>query len=188
VVSDRAFAKARAHLHAPALSWLNERLVCAADAAGLVPRWQGLRLVAADASLLMPAVRRGHLLRSRAGGDQRLFALYLPGAELTLHAAVHSGAESERAMLVQALDKLGPSDVLLLDRGYPAAWLINLLQARGIRFVMRCDTTAGGWCALREFMRGDRAEAMATLSAPKPEDVAAWGCSAKLRIIASQER
>jgi len=37
-------------------------------------------------------------------------------------------------------------------------------------------------------MRGDRAEAMATLSAPKPEDVAAWGCSAKLRIIASQER
>lgn len=178
VVSDRAFAKARARLHAPALSWLNERLVRAADAAGLVPRWQGLRLVAADASLLMPAVRRCHLQRSRAGGDQRLFALYLPGAELTLHAAVHSGAESERAMLAEALDRLGPSDVLLLDRGYPAAWLINLLQARGIRFVMRCDTTAGGWRALREFMRGDRAEAMATLSAPKPEDVAAWGCSA----------
>ena len=40
--------------------------------------------------------------------------------------------------------------MLLLDRGYPAAWLINLLNARGIRFVMRCDTSAGGWKALRE--------------------------------------
>ena len=32
--------------------------------------------------------------------------------------------------VTNALDKLGPSDVLLLDRGYPAAWLVNLLQER----------------------------------------------------------
>lgn len=56
-VSDRAFAKARSHLHAPAVTWLNERLVSQADAAGLLPRWRGLRLVAADASVLMPAIR-----------------------------------------------------------------------------------------------------------------------------------
>lgn len=178
VVSDRAFAQARARLHAPALSWLNDRLVAAADAAGMVPRWQGLRLVAADASVLMPAVRRCHLSRSAAGADQRLFALYLPAAELTLHAAVHSGAESERAMLAQALDKLGPDDVLLLDRGYPAAWLINLLNERGVRFIMRCDTTgSGSWRALRSFMRGDQAEAVVRLSAPKRQDAADWGCS-----------
>jgi len=176
-VSDRAFAQARARLHMPALSWLNEQLVARADAAGLVPRWQGLRLVAADASVLMPAVRRCHRARSLAAADQRLFALYLPGAELTLHAAVHSSAESERAMLVEALDKLSPDDVLLLDRGYPAAWLINLLNERGTRFIMRCDTTSGGWRALREFMRGDLPEAAATLSAPQPQDAADWGCS-----------
>lgn len=176
-VSDRAFAQARARLHAPALSWLNDRLLAAADAAGLVPRWQGFRLVAADASVLMPAVRRCHLSRSPAGRDQRLFALYLPGAELMLHAAVHSPSESERAMLVDALDKLDSNDVLLLDRGYPSAWLINLLIERGIRFIMRCDTAAGGWRALREFMRGDQAEALVKLSAPKPEDAADWGCS-----------
>lgn len=178
VVSDRAFAQARARLHAPALSWLNDRLVAAADTAGMVPRWQGLRLVAADASVLMPAVRRCHLLRSAAGASQRLFALYLPAAELTLHAAVHSGAEPERAMLVQALDKLEPDDVLLLDRGYPAAWLINLLSERGVRFIMRCDTTgSGSWRALRSFMRGDQAEAVIRLSAPKRQDVLDWGCS-----------
>ena len=84
-----------------------------ADGAGLVPRWQGFRLVAADASLLMPAIRQCHRARSLAGTDQRLFALYLPGPELMLHAVVHSGCESERAMLANALDKLAPGDVLL---------------------------------------------------------------------------
>lgn len=176
-VSDRAFAQARARLHVPALSWLNDRLVAGADAAGLVPRWQGLRLVAADASVLMPAVRRCHLVRSAAGADQRLFALYLPGAELTLHAAVHSGGESERAMLANALDKLAPDDLLLLDRGYPAAWLINLLNARGIRFIMRCDTASGSWRPLREFMRSDQAEALVKLTAPQARDAADWSCS-----------
>ena len=174
-VSDRAFAKARSRLHMPALSWLNDQLVARADAAGLVPRWQGFRLVAADASVLMPAIRQCHRTRRLAGADQRLFALYLPGPELTLHAAVHSGCESERAMLANALDKFAPGDVLLLDRGYPAAWLINLLNERGILFVMRCDTASGGWRAVREFMRGDQAEV--TLSAPSAQDAADWGCS-----------
>lgn len=176
-VSDRAFAKARSRLHMPALSWLNDQVVARADGAGLVPRWQGFRLVAADASLLMPAIRQCHRARSLAGTDQRLFALYLPGPELMLHAVVHSGCESERAMLANALDKLAPGDVLLLDRGYPAAWLINLLNERGILFVMRCDTASGGWRALREFMRGDQAEAVVTLSAPDARDAADWGCS-----------
>ena len=40
--------------------------------------------------------------------------------------------------------------------------MINLLNARGIRFVMRCDTY-GSWKALREFMRGVLAEAHITL-------------------------
>ena len=54
--------------------------------------------------------------------------------------------------------------MLLLDRGYPAAWLINLLNERGILFVMRCDTASGGWRAVREFMRGDQPEAVVTLT------------------------
>ena len=178
-VSDRAFAKARSHLHAPALAGLNDALVARADGAGLVPRWQGLRLVAGDASVLRPAIRACRRTRGLAQADQRLFALYLPGAELTLHAAVHAAAESERAMLVEALDKLGPDDVLLLDRGYPAAWLVNLLTTRGVRFVMRCDTTASTWAALHAFMRGDAPEAQVQLSPPKAQDVRDWGCSAQ---------
>ncbi len=66
------------------------------------------------------------LSRSAAERDQRLLVLYLPGAELTLHASVHSQFVAERRILVEALDVLGPDDVLVLDRGYPAAWLIAL--------------------------------------------------------------
>lgn len=187
-VSDRAFAKARSHLHMPALLGLNDQVLAHAERAGMVPRWQGLRLVAADASVLMPAIRRCKRTQHLAAADQRLFALYLPGAELTVHAAVHSACESERAMLANALDKLSPADVLLLDRGYPAAWLVNLLNERGLKFVIRCDTTSGGWRSLRQFMRSDQDEADIVLKAPKAQDAADWNCSAQaptVRVVRS---
>lgn len=174
-VSDRAFAQARARLHMPALCWLNEQLLDGAGRAGMLPRWRGFRLVAADASVLRPAVRACHRTAHAASADQRLFALYLPGAELTLHAAVHSASQSERAMLMEALDQLGPADVLLLDRGYPAAWLVQALQERGIRFVMRCDNNSG-WPAVRKFVRSARAEATVTLNVPSARDAQDWGC------------
>ena len=176
-VSDRAFAKARDHLYLPALVSLNDLVVRRADEAGLIERWCGLRVVAADASLLMPAVRPCLLSRSAAAPDQRLFALFLPGAELTLHASVHSELVAERSMLVEALDLLGPDDVLVLDRGYPAAWLVALLNARGIRFVMRCDN-GGGWSATKTFLRSGDAEACVMLNAPSADDVRDWGCPA----------
>ena len=175
VVSDRAFAKARDRLHQAALAALNDLVVARADAAGLIPRWYGLRVVAADASVLMPATRACLLSRSSADRDQRLFALYLPGAELTLHASVHSQLVAERRMLVEVLDVLGPDDVLVLDRGYPAAWLIALLNARGIRFVMRCDNN-GGWSATKKFQRSGLQEAMVTISAPSADEIADWHC------------
>ena len=60
--------------------------------------------MADDASVLMPAVRPCLLKRSAAEPEQRLFALYLPGPELTLHARVHSALAGERSMLIEALD------------------------------------------------------------------------------------
>jgi len=177
VVSDRAFAKARSHLHMPALNWLNDQLIARAESAQLTPRWCGLRVVAGDGSVLMPAVRQCLRTKALAAPDQRLFALYLPGAELTLHAGVHAACESERAMLVEALDKLGPEDVLVLDRGYPASWLINLLHERGIKFVIRCDFNGAGWGVARRFARSNQSEAWVELSRPSAADAQAWQCS-----------
>ena len=71
--------------------------------------------------MLVPAIRACQRTQHVAIAEQRLFALCRPGAELTLHAGVHSAAESKRAMLMESLHLLRADDVPLLDRGYPAA-------------------------------------------------------------------
>ena len=174
-ITDRGFARARDGLHAPALTALNDFVVQRAEAAGMVLRWRGLRVVAGDGSVLMPAVRACKRTKSLASADQRLFALYLPGSELTLHASVYDPTGSERQMLVESLDRLGPQDLLVLDRGYPAAWLVALLDERGIRWCMRCDNDSG-WKALRGFARSGAEEAWVSLNPPSAEDVQTWGC------------
>ena len=177
VVSDRGFAKARDRLNCTCLDWLNTSVVQLAEAAGLIPRWHGLRLVAADASAFMPSVRASFTKRLQADPEQRLFALYLPGAELTLHASVHSASTAERQMLFEALQCLGPHDLLLLDRGYPAAWLVAYLTEKKIRFCMRCDTRSGGWRAVRSFAHSGQVDATVTLSKPTAQNVADYLCS-----------
>ena len=65
---------------------------------------------------------------------------------------------------------LGPDDVLVLDRGYPAAWLVAYLTEHKIRFCMRCDK-ANGWVAMRAFMHSGQQEARVTLNKLKRQDV-----------------
>lgn len=92
-----------------------------------------------------------------------------------MHASVHSSTTSERAMLVEALDALGPDDVLVLDRGYPASWLLALLNRRGIRYVIRCDNDSG-WAVLRPFVRSARVEQWVSLKPPSLQEAQDWDC------------
>ena len=68
--------------------------------------------------------------------------------------------------------------MLVLDRGYPAAWLVALLIAHGIRFVMRCDNDSG-WVAGKSFMRSAQDEAWVSLNRPSADEVRDWGCPAQ---------
>ena len=176
-ISDRGFAQARNKLAWTSLEHLNTFVVKTADAFGLIPRWHGLRLVAGDASVLMPAIRPCFTNRLLAKADQRLFVLYLPGAELTLHASVHGADGAERQMLFESLSCLGPDDVLILDRGYPAAWLVAYLTEHNIRFCMRCEKSSGGWAAVRAFVNSGQVDAQVTLNKPNKWDCEDYGCS-----------
>lgn len=178
VVSDRAFAKARDHLSHGGLQRLNTFAVNKADSLGLVRRWQGLRLVAADASDFMPAVRQSKTRDLAALPRQHLFSLYLPVSELTLFAQLHSENTCERQMLVEAASELSPDDLLILDRGYPASWLVAFLNERNIRFCMRCDK-GNGFKAMRGLLASGNREALATLPQPNAQDVADFGLSGK---------
>ena len=78
-----------------------------------------------------------------------------------------------------------PNDVVVLDRGYPAAWLVALLNARGIRFVMRCDNDSG-WGATKTFLRSGALDSWVTINKPSADDVRDWDCPAdapRMRLV-----
>jgi Transposase DDE domain len=177
-VSEQAFARARTKLSATAIPALNDWLVEQADQQGFIPRWQGLRLVAADASTLRFGRRASHVPRA-ASADQIAFGLFLPGAEMMLASSLHSIHENERQMLFQHLDRLADGDLLLLDRGYPCRWLPAALTQRGIAFCMRVEKNGdGGFPCVRDFMRSDLDEQIVTLRAPDRRDANDYECPA----------
>lgn len=185
-VSERAFSRARAKLSATALPALNDWLLQQAGAAGLLPTWQGLRLVAADASTLHFGHRASHVPRA-ACAEQIAFGLYLPGAEMMLAASLHSVYENERQMLFQHIDRPGPADLLLMDRGYPCRWLVALLNARTIPFCMRVERAGNaGFACVRDFLRSGLEEQVVVLPAPDMRDAVDYECPAtpqKVRLV-----
>ncbi|MGS0755174.1 hypothetical protein ACVBEH_10985 [Roseateles sp. GG27B] len=82
-VSAQAFAQARAKLSVCAIPGLNDWLIQRAEQDGLISRWKGLRLVAADASTMRFGLGASRVQRA-ALPDQILFGLFPPCAELML--------------------------------------------------------------------------------------------------------
>jgi hypothetical protein len=174
-VSEQAFAQARAKLSLTAIPGLNAWLIARAETDGFVPRWRGLRLVAADASTLRFGLRASHVKRA-ALADQILFGLFLPGPDLMLATSLHNVHEcGERQFLFEHLDLLSPHDLLLLDRGYPCRWLVAVLNQRAIKFCMRVDN-ASGFACVRTFMRSKALEQVVMLPAPNKRDALDYEC------------
>lgn len=176
-VTQQAFSEARAKLSATALPALNDWLIARAQHYGFVRRWQGLRLVAADASTVRFGVRASQVAQA-AQADQVLFSLFLPSSELTLCASLYSmRTNNERQMLFEHLDRLSSTDLLLMDRGYPCAWLVSVLNQRKILFCMRVEKSGSGeFACVRDFRLGSEAEQIVTLRAPSKRDCDDYGC------------
>ena len=181
LVSDRAWALARSKLHVPALWALNDHLIDTVQSQGQLYLFKGHRLVCADGTVLAPAQRACLRTRSLAAPVQRALGLYLPGNDLMLHVAVGPEAEGERQMLFDQLDRLRCGDVPILDRGYPASWLVQALAQRGIDFVIRCDSAQGSRAA-RDFLRSGRSQCWSWLSR------GAQRCAAGARLGARRPR
>jgi hypothetical protein len=176
-VSAQAFAQARAKLGQSALPALNAALIQRIDQAGGIPRWRGLRRIAVDGSFLRFGLRASHVPRA-ASREALLLGCYLPDAALWLAATVHSAGTGERQALFEQLDTFLPGDLLLLDRGYPARWLVAVLQQRGIDFCIRVDTSEGGFAAVQAFRRSSMVEQIVTLPPACTADVRDFDCPA----------
>ncbi len=168
VITASAFSKARSHLFAHVFDSLNSELLRLVDESiAAQPLWHGLRVLAADASKVRLT------LLDQAGKrcirEATVFGLFRPGIELFDSLILHSSLVGERQMLFERLDRLGSADLLVLDRGYPGAWLIAVLLHRGIPFCMRCDSSSS-FKAVTEFMRSGLDEAVVTLPPPNTQD------------------
>lgn len=169
--SAQAFSKARKQFSHTAFARLNEHFMWLVSKHIVSPHWHDLRVVAADASKM-----RMHLQDAshRFVREVIAFALYLPGLEMVLSWQLYSASDNERQMLFEHLAKLSLTDLLVLDRGYPARWLIAYLTQQGIKFCMRVDQT--GFVAVQAFLRSGLAEQIVTIGKPKAIDCKDYGC------------
>jgi hypothetical protein len=138
--SAQARSKARQNLPHAVFTDLTQHLLTLVDQHIGMPRWHALRVVAADASDVRLITRDA---TRRVIQFAKVFALYLPGVEMMLHATLHGTDTGERPMLFEHLDPLGKNGLLVPDRGYPDSWLMAALQMRAIHFCMRIDSIGG---------------------------------------------
>ncbi len=123
VVTASAFSKARSRLYANVFDPLNTELLRLVDEAlPGQPLWQGLRVLAADASKVRLTLLNAE--GKRCVREATLFGLFRPGIALFDSLILHSPLVGERQMLFERLDRIDRHDMLLLDRGYPGAWLV----------------------------------------------------------------
>ncbi len=168
-VSAQAFSQARRGFSWTLFTQANDHLLALARPLIDAYRWHGLRVLAGDGSRLQVSTRAGADLQA----DHYAFALYLPGAELTLHASLHAADGSERQMLFEALDVVQPqTDLLVLDRGYPSNALAAALTQTQRHFCWRVDAT--GWACVRQFLHSGQTDALVTLAPPSAADTATY--------------
>lgn len=173
-VSAQAFSKARHGFSHRVFHLLNQHLLAQVDQHLPIPRWRGFRLVAADASKLQLFLKD---VTGRKVREAIAFLLYLPGPELALSFELYSPTVGERQMLFEHLQHLHPDDLLLLDRGYPARWVIAALRQRQHHFCMRVDDT--GFAAVKAFRRSGQREAVIHIAPPSKQDVRDFGVPRK---------
>ena len=110
--SAQAFSKARKQFSHRAFTHLNRHFIALVSNHLTTPRWNGLRVVAADASKMRMYLQDAS---HRFVREAIAFAWYLPGLEMTLSAELYGASVGERQMLFEHLDKLSPEDLLVLD-------------------------------------------------------------------------
>jgi hypothetical protein len=173
-VSAQAFSKARNGFSHQVFHLLNQQLLAQVDQHLPIPRWRGFRLVAADASKLQLFLKD---VTGRKVREAIAFMLYLPGPELALSFELYSPAVGERQMLFDHLQHLGADDLALLDRGYPASWVIAALRQRQRHFCMRVDDT--GFAAVKAFRRSGQRETLVQIAPPSKQEARDFGVPRK---------
>lgn len=168
-VTASAFCQARKKLRPEAFVALQNQANEAFYSSQHAKTWKGFRLVAMDTTTVrIPDAYDNRTYFGEARGPHggcpsaRISCAYDPLNELFLHEALAPYGEGERALAIRHLEVCRPGkDLILLDRGYPAAWFFQLLQTKGLSFC--CRTSKDRFAALEVFKEWTANDALVTL-------------------------
>jgi hypothetical protein len=169
-VSSVALAKARMKLSFKAFVELNEHLIDYFYQSMPVNRWHGYNLLAVDGSLLrLPKIKsimkHFGVWQNRKGDDRpmaRVSQMFDPLNKVSVDTIISPKDEGERELAAKHFFKLTTGDLVLLDRGYPAYWIFNLILSMGAHFCARVSSKK--WKIVRKFVNSGKREA--TISLP----------------------
>lgn len=171
-VSKAALTKARMKLKYQAFVELNHQLNAFFEKNFNPKTWFGFRLLTIDGSTIrLPRceditkhfgvwkVRQG-----RRSPIARISQLYDTLNKITVDALISPKHIGERDLAAQHLLNIMPTDLILLDRGYPAWWLFALIISMDANFCVRISYTK--WKIIRSFFQSNAKERIVFLPPP----------------------
>jgi len=167
-VTKGAFSRARMKLVPEVFKALNLLAVDFFAANFRAKTWRGHRLIAVDGTKFrLPETKDivEHFGVQSGGKGKKcpmgLFSqMFDPLSKISLAFEFSGLRVGEREQARRLFSNLRPKDLVLLDRGYPAAWLFNLVVDMGADF---CARLPANWKIVKAFLESGREEAFAVL-------------------------
>jgi hypothetical protein len=157
IVSKAAFTKARLKLGFEAFIELNQKALDYFYRKFHLMKWHGFNLRAVDGSTVQ--LPRTEAVADHFGswhprqGDKcpmaRISQMFDPINKISIHATINPKEIGERELAAGHFLNLLANDLVLLDRGYPAYWLFNLILSLGSNFCARISYKK--WDIIRKF-------------------------------------
>jgi len=168
-VSKVALAKARMKVGFQAFVELNEHLTDHFYQNMPANRWHDYNLLAVDGSLFrLPKIKsimkHFGVWQNRKGDDRpmaRVSQMFDPLNKVSVDTIISPKSDGERELAARHFFKLTTGDLVLLDRGYPAYWLFNLILSMGAHFCARVSSKK--WKIIRKFVNSGKREAIVSL-------------------------
>lgn len=169
VVSKAALSKARMKLKFDAFVELNIQLIAYFEKHFRTRLWFGFRLLAIDGSttklpMTDDVAQHFGVWNVRQGAPSpmaRVSQMFDVLNKMTVDALIKPKRIGERELAAQHLLNVMPNDLILLDRGYPAWWLFNLILSMQADFCARVSCTK--WKVVRKFFRSGLSEKVVTV-------------------------
>jgi hypothetical protein len=169
IVTKSAFSQARKKLKYEAFVELNQTQVDYFYERFEYQTWHGLRLLAVDGSTSQlprtpEVINHFGAWHPAQGGPcpvARVSQMFDVLNGITLEALISPKEMGERTLAARHFAHLERSDLVLLDRGYPAFWLFALILEQGAQFCARMPL--GGWQVVERFVTSGLSEQIVLL-------------------------